>query len=79
MKKRKKGNEVPIDVRESCKRYANMLLDLMIVIQDYLLLSDDNQHEATKSLQLVHSTARKRADNRICIWLEELPLQESSV
>ena len=45
----------------------------MVVIQDYLLLSDDDeQRGALKSLELVDSTARLREDNRICIWLEDV-------
>ena len=50
-----------------------MLHNLMVMIQDYLLLSDDNKRSAAlKSLQLVGNTARQRGDNRICIWLEDV-------
>ena len=46
----------------------------MHMIQDYLLLSDDNtQRGALNSLRLVHSTAQLCEDNRICIWLEDIP------
>ena len=45
----------------------------MVTIQDYLLLSDDNNEcGAHKSLDLVDSTAHLREDNRICIWLEDV-------
>ena len=50
-----------------------MLHNLMVSIQEYLLLSDDNkQRGALKSLELVGSTAQLREDNRICIWLEDV-------
>ena len=50
-----------------------MLHHIMVVIQDYLLLSDDDkQRGALKSLELVGSTAQLREDNRICIWLEDV-------
>ena len=49
-----------------------MLHNLMVMIQEYLLLSDDNQQsEARNSLRLVGSTSQRQEDNRICIWLEE--------
>ena len=49
-----------------------MLHNLMVTIQEYLLLSDDDkQRGALTSLELVGSTAQLRDDNRICIWLEE--------
>ena len=38
------------------QNYAFMLHDLMVMIQAYLLLSDDDK--------------QRRKDNRICIWLE---------
>ena len=44
-----------------------------MMLQDYLLLSDDNeQRGALNSLALVGSTAQLREDNRICIWLEDV-------
>ena len=50
-----------------------MLHNLMVMIQDYLLLSDDDtQRGALKSLRLVGSTPQLREDNRICIWLEDV-------
>ena len=50
-----------------------MLYHLMVAIQDYLLLSDDDkQRGARKSLELVGSTAQLREDNSICIWLEDV-------
>ena len=55
------------------QNYAFMLHNLMVVIQDYLLPSDDdNRCGARSSLELVDSTARLREDNRICIWLQEV-------
>ena len=55
------------------QNYAFMLQNLMVMIQEYLLLSDDNkQRGALKSLDLVGSTAQLRDDNRICIWLEDV-------
>ena len=55
------------------QNYALMLHNLMVVIQDYLLLSDDdNRCGAKSSLQLVGSTAAEREDYRICIWLQEV-------
>ena len=44
----------------------------MAMIQEYLLLSDDNeQRGALNSLHLVDSTAQLPEDNKICIWLED--------
>ena len=48
-----------------------MLHILMVLIQEYRLLSDDDkQRGALNSLELVGSTAQLREDNRICSWLE---------
>ena len=59
--------------QDHAQNYAFMLHNLMVVIQDYLLLSDDdNRCGARSSLELVDSTARLREDNRICIWLEDV-------
>ena len=59
--------------QDHAQNYAFMLHNLMVVIQDYLLLSDDdNRCGARSSLELVDSTARLREDNRICIWLQEV-------
>ena len=45
----------------------------MVMIQEYLLLSDDDtEHGALSFLELVGSTAQLREDNRICIWLEDV-------
>ena len=50
-----------------------MLHNLMVMIQENLLLSDDNkQRGALNSLRLVGSTAQRHEDNRICIWLEDV-------
>ena len=55
------------------QNYAFMLHDLMAMIQEYLLLSDDNEQiGALNSLHLVGSIAQLREDNRICIWLEDV-------
>ena len=55
------------------KNYAFMLYNLMALIQEYLLLTDDNkQRAALNSLRLVGSTARLHEDIRICIWLEDV-------
>ena len=61
------------DEEVHAQNYAFMLHNLMVTIQEYLLLSDDNkQRGALKSLELVGSTAQLREDNRICIWLEDV-------
>ena len=61
------------EVQQTSQNYAFMLHNLMIMIQEYLLLSDDNkQRGALNSLDLVGSTAQLREDNRICIWLEDV-------
>ena len=50
-----------------------MLHNLMVTIQEYILLSDDNkQRGALTYLELVGSTAQLREDNRICIWIEDV-------
>ena len=60
------------EVQQRSQNYAFMLHNLMVMIQEYLLLSDDNkQSGALNSLRLVRSTAQRHEDNRICIWLEE--------
>ena len=75
-KRRRSGHEVqqqdPNDVHQKSQNYAFMLHNLMVMIQEYLLLSDDNkQRGALNSLHLVGSTAQLHEDNRICIWLED--------
>ena len=61
------------DQGDHAQNYAFMLHNLMVSIQEYLLLSDDDkQRGALKSLELVGSTAQLREDNRICIWLEDV-------
>ena len=61
------------EVQKSSQNYAFMLHNLMVVIQEYLLLSDDDKERgALNSLNLVGSTAQLREDNRICIWLEDV-------
>ena len=53
-------------------KYAFMLQHLMVTIQDFLVLSDDDeQNGAKKSLALVNRTAKSCDDNMICIWLQE--------
>ena len=65
--------QVHDEVQERSQNYAFMLHNLMAMIQEYLLLSDDNkQRGALNSLHLVGSTAQLREDNRICIWLEDV-------
>ena len=65
--------QVHDDVQQRSQNYAFMLHNLMVMIQEYLLLSDDNkQRGALNSLDLVGSTAQLREDNRICIWLEDV-------
>ena len=45
----------------------------MVVIQEYILLNNNNtQRGSLKYLELVCSIAQLRADNRICIWLEDV-------
>ena len=65
--------QVHDDVQQRSQNYAFMLHNLMAMIQEYLLLSDDNkQSGALNSLHLVGSTAQLHEDNRICIWLEDV-------
>ena len=68
----KKRHRNDVEQKTQAKNYANMLHNLMVEIQEYLLLSDDDtQRGAVKSLELVDSTAQQRQDNMICIWLKE--------
>ena len=61
------------DQGDHAQSYAFMLHSLMVSIQEYLLLSDDDkERRALKSLKLVNSTAQNRDDNRICIWLDDV-------
>ena len=65
--------QVHDDVEQRSQNYAFMLHNLMAMIQEYLLLSDDNEQSgALNSLHLVGSTAQLHEDNRICIWLEDV-------
>ena len=65
--------QVHDDVQQRSQNYAFMLHNLMVLIQEYILVSDDDkQRGALKSLKLVNSTAQLRDDNRICIWLEDV-------
>ena len=64
--------QVHYDVEQRSQSYAFMLQNLMVMVQEYLLLSDDKQREALNSLKLVGSTAQVPEDNRICIWLEDV-------
>ena len=62
-----------VEQQVHAQNYAFMLHNLMVMIQEYLLLSDDDkQRGALNSLDLVGSTAQLREDNRICIWLEDV-------
>ena len=73
-KKRHRDDEGhQVEQQVHAQNYAFMLHNLMVMIQDYLLLSDDDkQRGALKSLELVRSTAQLRDDDRICIWLEDV-------
>ena len=76
-KRQRSGNEVQEQVHDDAQQapqnYKSMLHDLMAMIQQYLLLSDDNkQCGALNSLKLVGSTAQQHEDYRICIWLEDV-------
>ena len=64
----------PYDYQKvQAQNYASMLHHLILTIQEYLLLSDDDERSgALKSLELVGSTPQQRSDNRICIWLEDV-------
>ena len=65
--------QVDYETQLYSQNYAFMLHNLMVMIQEYLLLSDDDkQRGSLKSLDLVGSTAQLREDNRICIWLEDV-------
>ena len=58
--------------RANAQDYVHMLHNLQLGLQEYLLLSDDNQQSgALQSLALVCSTAEQREHNRICIWLDD--------
>ena len=62
-----------VEQQVHAQHYAFMLHNLMVMVQAYLLLSDDDKPRgALQSLELVGSTAQLREDNRICIWLEDV-------
>ena len=62
-----------VEQQEHAQHCASMLHKLMVAIQDYLLLSDDDtQRGARTSLDLVGSTAQSREDNMISIWLADV-------
>ena len=50
------------EIRQKCENYTSMLRNLMSVIQEYLLLSDDEDKPGGYERQ---------KDNRICIWVQE--------
>ena len=65
--------QVDDDVQQRSRNYAFILHNLMVMIQENLLLSDDNtQRGALNSVDFLGSTAQLRQDNRICIWLEDV-------
>ena len=67
------SQQVHNDIQQRSHDYACMLRNLMAMIQEFLLLSDDNEQSgALNSLQLVGSTGQLFEDNRICIWLEDV-------
>ena len=47
-----------------------MLHNLMLMIQDYLLLSDNNEQSGA-----LKSRRTGSEENTICIWLEEVPIK----
>ena len=52
-----------------------MLCNLMNLLQDFLVLSDNDPEQrnrgAEKSLALLNRTAKHLDDNLICIWVQE--------
>ena len=61
------------DQKVNAQSYKFMLHNLMALIQEYLLLSDDDtQRGSLTSLAPVGSTPQLRENNRICIWLDDL-------
>ena len=78
MRMNKQREDVSVEHRDDdqgdhAQNYAFMLHNLIVSIQEYLLLSDDDkQHGALTSLVLVDSTAQLRDDNRICVWLADV-------
>ena len=61
------------EVQQRSQNYAFMLRSLMVMIQEYLLLSDDNiQSGAVSSSDLVRRPPQLREHNKICIWLQDL-------
>ena len=65
--------QVHDEVQERSQNYAFMLYNLMTMIQENLLLTDDDkQRGALNSSDLVGGTAQLNENNRICIWLEDL-------
>ena len=65
--------QVHDEVKESCQNYAYMLQNIMNMIQNYSLLSDDDeQRRALNSLDHVGGTGQLRENYRICIWLEDV-------
>ena len=61
------------EIRQKCENYTSMLRNLMSVIQEYLLLSDDEDKPggAKASSALVDGVYERQKDNRICIWVQE--------
>ena len=61
------------DEVQQAQNYASMLHNLMGMIQEYLLFSDDDkQRGELTSLDLVRSTAQLCENNRICVRLEDV-------
>ena len=43
----------------------------MVLLQDFLVLSDNEHRGAEGSLALLNRTAKNVDDNLICIWVQE--------
>ena len=60
------------DVIANCEKYKAMLCNLMDKIQEYLLLSDDNNRTgALCPYNKLGITIERPDDNMICVWLDE--------
>ena len=69
---KKRANCDGYDPYRNASNYQLMLRNLMVTLQEYLvLMNDDIERGAQKSLELVDREAGHKDDHMICIWLQD--------
>ena len=69
---KKRANCDGYDPYRNASNYQLMLRNLMVTLQDYLvLMNDDTNRGAERSLALVGGEAAHKDEHMICLWLED--------